>query len=141
MRNQLTQEKERNRYYMEQLSKQEQVTTSQSFSSNTLRSKVAELEGLQSTTDAENSQLRRDKMLLVDHVAELQKQLRDKDDDLLHLQANMSSLEGRVDNMTRTTVLESSLQSQKWGEFEKMAESMKNLSRSMTARSYSPDYA
>ncbi|XP_006822190.1 uncharacterized protein LOC100373437 [Saccoglossus kowalevskii] len=138
---QLRQERERIKYYMEQLSKQEQISSSQSLSSNTIRSKLSELEGMHATTDAENAQLRRDKMLLVDHVAELQSQLREKEDDNMKLRAHFGDLTGRLDNMERKSVLETSLQTQKWGEFEKMAESMKNLSRSMTTRSFSPDYA
>ncbi|XP_070533240.1 outer dense fiber protein 2-like [Ptychodera flava] len=140
-KNQLQQEKDRIRFYMEKLSAQEEVTTSQSLSSNTMRSKLTELESLHSTTEAENVQLRRDKRLLVDHVAELQQKLKEKEDDNLVLRSRMSELLGKVEDAERKNLMESSIQSQKWGEFEKMAESMKNLSRTMTARSYSPDYA
>lgn len=60
-----------------QLAKQEHFNTSAELSANTTRSRLNELEGVHQSTDAENTNLRRDKMLLVDHVSNLQKQVRD----------------------------------------------------------------
>ena len=63
-------------FYSLQLAKQEQGHATSNLSQNTLRSRIAEVEGRLSGVESENTQLRRDKMLLVDHVSELQKQVR-----------------------------------------------------------------
>lgn len=57
----------------------------------------------------------------------------------LRYHSHIKTLEGKLDDEHKRSHLEISMQSQKWSEFEKMAESMKNLSRSMTARSMSPE--
>ncbi len=46
------------------------------LNSSTIRSRLAELEATHDNVTAENAQLRRDKMLLVDHVADLQRKVR-----------------------------------------------------------------
>ena len=62
-------------YFYLQLSHQGQVTTANELSTTTIRSRLAELEAMHGQSDSENTQLRRDKMLLVDHVANLQRQV------------------------------------------------------------------
>ncbi len=71
----LQREQERVKMLMQQLAKQEHFNTSAELSANTTRSRLNELEGVHQSTDAENTGLRRDKMLLVDHVSNLQKQV------------------------------------------------------------------
>ena len=56
------------------------------------------------------------------------------------LHDHLHTLDSTISNMDRRKKVENSLQSQRWGEFEKMAESMKSLSKSMTARSVTPEY-
>ena len=58
-----------------QLSKQDERHTHNTLTHNTTKSRLAELEGRQGGAEQENAQLRRDKMLLVDHVSDLQKQV------------------------------------------------------------------
>ncbi len=58
-----------------QLDKQKNVTKGLELNTATLRSRLAEVESAQQNQESENSQLRRDKMLLVDHVADLQKRV------------------------------------------------------------------
>ncbi|XP_038051686.1 cingulin-like [Patiria miniata] len=133
-------ERDRVQHLMNQLAKQEQEQTTSSLSQNTLRSRLAELEGRLSGVEVENTQLRRDKMLLVDHVSELQKQVSEREHETTRMQNHLHTMEGTLANLDRRNKHESTIQSQKWGEFEKMAESMKNLSKSMTARSVTPEY-
>lgn len=59
-----------------QLSTKDSVTTHQELQLNTARSRVTELSSVLETTERENNQLRKDKSLLVDHVADLQKKVR-----------------------------------------------------------------
>ncbi len=51
------------------------MTTSQELNATTTRSRLSEIETRYQANDTENSQLRRDKVLLVDHVSDLQKQV------------------------------------------------------------------
>ena len=60
----------------EQLSKQDHAKKAIELNSSTVRSRLAELESSHQNNETENAQLRRDKMLLVDHVADLQKKVR-----------------------------------------------------------------
>lgn len=62
--------------YCQQLSKQQDVSTSLELNNNSTRSALYETEGKFKFLESENKQLRRDKDLLVDHVAELQRQVR-----------------------------------------------------------------
>ncbi|XP_071483729.1 uncharacterized protein [Diadema antillarum] len=136
----LKQERDRVAHLMQQLSKQDERHTHNTLSHNTTKSRLAEVEGRQGGLEQENAQLRRDKMLLVDHVAELQKQVAEKEQEVLRLHGHMHTMEARLGETERRTAAESTMQSQKWSEFERMAESMKKLSQSMTARSMTPEY-
>lgn len=57
-----------------QLDKQKHANKGLELNSATNRSRLAEAETLREKSETECSQLRRDKLLLVDHVADLQKQ-------------------------------------------------------------------
>ncbi|XP_054754992.2 intraflagellar transport protein 74 homolog [Lytechinus pictus] len=140
-RESLKQERERVAHLMKQLSKQDERQTHNILTHNTTKSRLAELEGRQGGVEQENAQLRRDKMLLVDHVSDLQKQLAEKEHEVMRLHSHIHTLEIRLDETSRQSVAESSIQTQKWSEFEKMAESMKKLSQSMTTRSITPEYS
>ena len=58
------------------MSKQEHAKKAVELNSSTVRSRLAELESTHQNHVTENAQLRRDKMLLVDNVADLQKRVR-----------------------------------------------------------------
>ena len=57
------------------MSKIEQERTSAQLKQSTISSRLAELELKQQNADTDNAELRRDKILLVDHVTELQKKV------------------------------------------------------------------
>ena len=59
-----------------QLTQQDQTTASQELSLKTTKSRLAEIEAQYKVIDSENTELRRDKMLLVDHIADLQQKVR-----------------------------------------------------------------
>ncbi|XP_072038684.1 uncharacterized protein [Amphiura filiformis] len=140
-KDELKRERDRVEHLMGQLVKQEQLNTTSSLGHNTTRSKLAEVEARYTSSEHENAQLRRDKMLLVDHVADLQKQVSSKERELNSTQSTFHTLNEQLKVAEHRSHIESSIQTQKWSEFEKMAESMKKLSQSMTARSLSPDHA
>ena len=61
--------------FITQVGKQEHAKKAVELNSSTIRSRLAELESSHQNHETDNAQLRRDKMLLVDHVADLQKRV------------------------------------------------------------------
>lgn len=59
------------------MSKQESVSNTLEIDNTTTRGKLYETEGKSQFLDSENKQLKRDKELLIDHVAELQRQVKE----------------------------------------------------------------
>lgn len=127
----LKKEQEKVKQYQEQVTFKDSVTTQQELQLNTARSRVTELSSMHEHLEKENSQLRKDKSLLVDHVADIQKKLEHKNEETVNLRSQVLSLEQRVDELEQLNSLEVTSQSQKWGEFEKLAESMRTLSHTM----------
>ena len=58
-------------------------------------------------------------------------QMEDKDREVLDLRSNISDLEARLRNVDLQKSLELTQQSQRWEEFSRLADSMKNLSQTM----------
>lgn len=58
-----------------------------------------------------------------------------KDDQILRLKAELHALQSRIGSLSDENQMQRVLQSQKWEEFEKLAEGMKNLSRTMSIQS------
>ncbi|GFS27521.1 paramyosin-like isoform X2 [Elysia marginata] len=145
LREQLRQEQDKSRQYLEQLTNQESTSKTVELSFNTAKSRMVELEGMKSATESENAQLRKDKTLLVDHVADLQRKMEDKDREILDLKSSVGELEARLRNVDLQKSLEMTQQSQRWEEFSRLADSMKNLSHTMmtqtSAASNSPRLA
>ncbi|KAK2167062.1 hypothetical protein LSH36_32g09010 [Paralvinella palmiformis] len=137
VKEQLQKEKERVNHYMEQLSKLEQLSTQEKLNANTTRSRLAELEVIHQRLETENSELRRDKMLLVDHVADLQNKLENTEKKIYMLEMHKNNMQTELKELENLKELESTLNTEKWAEFSRLAESMKNLS-STIARSKSP---
>ncbi|XP_045216579.2 ELKS/Rab6-interacting/CAST family member 1-like isoform X2 [Mercenaria mercenaria] len=124
-------EVEKVKQYQEQLTFKDSVTTQHELQLNTARSRVTELSSMHEHLEKENTHLRKDKSLLVDHVAELQKKMEMKNEEVVNLRSQVFSLEQRVDELDQFNSLEHTSQSQKWEEFEKLAESMRTLSHTM----------
>ena len=59
-----------------QVTMKESLTTQQELKLNTAKSRVTELSGMHEHLEKENTQLRKDKALLVDHVNDVQKKVR-----------------------------------------------------------------
>ncbi|XP_060553175.1 uncharacterized protein LOC132714330 isoform X2 [Ruditapes philippinarum] len=127
----MTKEHDRLKQYQEKLSFKDSVSTQQELQLNTARSRVTELTGMHEHLEKENTQLRKDKSLLVDHVADIQKKLELKNEEVVNLRSQVLSLEQRFGELEQFNSLEHTSQSQKWEEFEKLAESMRTLSHTM----------
>ncbi|XP_046563262.1 ELKS/Rab6-interacting/CAST family member 1-like isoform X1 [Haliotis rubra] len=138
LREQLRRESEKGQHYLEELTKKETTHSSTEHQLTSAQNRMGELEGMQVAADAENTQLRRDKLLLVDHVADLQAKLEMKDREVLQLQHEIVSMEARLNEFESDNNLEHTVQSQKWEEFGRLAESMRTLSHTMAAQSVTP---
>ena len=57
--------------------------------------------------------------------------MEEKEKEILGLRTHIHSLETRLKDLEHLKDLESSVHSQKWEEFSRLADSMKNLSRTM----------
>ncbi|CAH1772500.1 unnamed protein product [Owenia fusiformis] len=134
----LQSEQDRCRSLMEQLSKAESLNSSIQLNQSSTQSRLAEVQGVHSVTESENTSLRRDKMLLVDHVSELTKQVQDKEQEILRLRNHIFTLENKVGSIEKMKETETEMHSRKWEEFEKLADSMRSLSHTMSRTAASP---
>ncbi|VDI20514.1 uncharacterized protein LOC143054047 isoform X2 [Mytilus galloprovincialis] len=132
LQEQLRKEQEKSRHYLENLTKTESSTTTTELQLKTVKSRVSELESFQHAVERECEQLRKDKLLLVDHVSEIQRKLESKEQEIMLLRSQNQTMEGKLRDTDRMSMMESSMQSQKWEEFEKLAESMRSLSHTMS---------
>ncbi|KAH9513670.1 hypothetical protein Btru_041774 [Bulinus truncatus] len=131
LRDELRLEKERSRQYLEQLTNEESTHKKSDLQVNTLKSRLTESEGMRNVIDAENEQLKKDKILLVDHVAEIQRKLEDKDREIYTLKSSIGELETKFRSLGLQKTMELDQQRLRWEEFSRLADSMKNLSQTM----------
>lgn len=128
---QLKHEQQKSRQYLEQLTNKDMSSNKTELRANTAEARVAELESLYEASESDIKQLKYDKVLLVDHVADMQKKIEEKDRYLMELRADVAALESRLKQTEYHKSLELSAQSQKWEEFGRLAESMRTLSSTM----------
>ncbi|XP_053140615.1 paramyosin-like isoform X2 [Hemicordylus capensis] len=98
----------------------------------TMKSRVAEIRAMLDKEEQDNIELKRDKTLLIDLTSSLQKQLAGKGSNLLQASNKMLQLDEAISTLKTSHMLCQSLQSEKWDEISKMANSMKKLNKSMT---------
>lgn len=120
-----------------QLLRQEQMVKKQQLSLTTAQSSLAEMAARHEKLEEEGQELRTEKEVLFEHVTDLQRQVDEKQEKINDLEGHVHSLEDKLKNLEHLQGLHSSIQSQKWEEFGRLAESMKALSEKM-ARSSSP---
>ncbi|KAK6960114.1 cilia- and flagella-associated protein 58-like isoform X1 [Biomphalaria glabrata] len=134
LRDELRLEKERSRQYLEQLTNEESTHKRTDLQINTLKSRLTESDGMRSVMEAENEQLKKDKVLLVDHVAEMQRKLEDKDRDIYMLKSSVGELETKFRSLGLQKTVELDQQRLRWEEFSRLADSMKSLSQTMMSQ-------
>lgn len=137
LRGQLKTEKEKSQQYLEQLTNQETLSKGVELQVTTLRSQLKEAGGMKEVVEAENSQLKKDKTMLIDRVADLTGVIEKKDLEIHSLKTDVDSIGSRFKTMDLQKSVELGQQMQKWEEFSKLAESMKNLSQSMISQTAS----
>ncbi|KAM4771012.1 uncharacterized protein WCC33_002810 [Rhinophrynus dorsalis] len=122
---------------MEQITVLQSGNVLQGLNVNTVSSQIEELKSMLAKEEQINTELRRDKTLLVDHVSNLQTQIAKKDAELLHISSRIEGLEDRMSTLKSEQELHRTLQSERWKEISDMAGSMKKLSRSLVGPSVS----
>lgn len=128
---QIRHEQQKCKQYLDQLTEREVSANKSDLRANAAEARVAELESLYKASEDDVRQLRHDKVLLVEHVADLQRKIEEKDRYLIELRADVASLESRLKQVEYQKSLELSTQSQKWEELGRLAENMRSLSSTM----------
>ncbi|CAG5136780.1 unnamed protein product [Candidula unifasciata] len=134
LRDQIRLEQEKSRQYLEQLTNEGTSSKQSELQLNTIKSRLRETEEMYKVIESENSQLRRDKALLIDHVAELHKKTEDKDREILNLQNRIGDIAAKLRGSDLQKSMDLTHQSQRWEEFSRLADNMKSLSQSMQAQ-------
>lgn len=106
-------QKQRCRELENQLLKYQDNVSHMTYQSETVRTRLSELEARFTRVDVENTQLRHDKQLLVEHVAQLQRSLDQKESEVMRLQSHVSTLQTDVSRAHAELDLSRSLQSMK----------------------------
>ncbi|XP_062980784.1 uncharacterized protein LOC134397765 [Elgaria multicarinata webbii] len=110
----------------------EEGNTSLDLNVATMSSRVTEMRAMLEKEEQHNLELKRDKSRLVDLASNLQKQLDGKESNLLQASNKMLQLDEAISALKTRHTLHQSLQSEKWDEISKMANSMKKLNKSVT---------
>ncbi|KAM5165203.1 uncharacterized protein ACMZJ9_007645 [Mantella aurantiaca] len=132
----LLQEKERFKDLMEQMNLLLSGNTLQDLNSSTLSSQIAELQAMLAKEEQINTESRRDKTLLIDHVNQLQNQIASKKTELLHISSRIEELDKRLSTVRSEQYMYQSLQSIKWREISELADSLKKHTDSLTNLSF-----
>ncbi|XP_054857863.1 centrosomal protein of 135 kDa-like [Eublepharis macularius] len=128
----LEQEKKTFQKLKEQISVLEYRSTSLDLSTATMSSLVAEIRAMLYKEEQNNLELKRDKALLVDLIVALENKLAGKETSFLQASTRMLQLDEAISALKTKHVLHQSLESKKWEQISKMANSMKNLNKSIT---------
>lgn len=117
---------------IQKLTREEQHSIQVRLSKNKLKSNVEELENMNTLQSDENITLQRDKLLLTDEICELQTKLDDQSEEVNDLKARLHEAESRCSQLDAKVRMQTNLESIKWEEFHKLANTMSEFSRSMS---------
>ena len=146
-----------------QLARNEKELADQIELNHTVQIRVDHYESLLVEAEEKYEKLNDEKQVLIDHVADLQKQacdldkyisavalsrhliffifclsqINDKEAEILTLHSHIHEMETKMKEMDHLKGLESALHSQKWDEFSQLADSMSALSRTLSMRQMS----
>jgi len=132
LKQQLTTERKKHKDAMEKLIEGEHGLNRAKLRGTKLQSEVEELEHMNTSQSEENIQLRRDNMMLTDHVADLKTQLSEKEEEIESVMSELNDCKGQLVRLESQMKMQKSVDSIKWEEFEKMADSLKEFSRHMS---------
>ncbi|XP_078487285.1 uncharacterized protein LOC100185160 [Ciona intestinalis] len=95
------------------------------FHSRSVQSRLDELNGRFTKADDDNVQLRKDKLILVEHIAQQQKQLDLKEAEIHRLESHIYTLQTDISMLTSEIDKSKSMQTKHWNDLSKAAESLK----------------
>lgn len=125
-------EQQKYRKLLDKFTYEEDNYTKAKLQRSKLKAELEELESIESAEAKENVDLRRDHVLLTDQVTELREKLRSKTEEVEDLQVQMQGLASNCDTLKTKLDYRSSFDQIKWEEFERMADHMKQFSRSIS---------
>ncbi|XP_030050978.1 myosin-9 [Microcaecilia unicolor] len=128
----LEEEKSNFKDCMEKIHILDKESTSLALNVATVSSQIAELKALLAKEEEDNTQLRRDKTLLVDLASNLQTQLSNKENELLRTSTRIEKLGEDVSALISKHKLHCSLEPEGWQEILGMTHSVRNPSGSIT---------
>ncbi|XP_029452248.1 myosin-9-like [Rhinatrema bivittatum] len=128
----LEQEKSNFKDIMKKIQILEKGSTSLDLNVATMSSQIAELKALLAKEEQDNTQLRRDKTLLVDHASNLQMQLSGKDKELFQMTSRIEKLDEDVLALISKHTLHLPEQLERWQKMPDMAHSTRSLTKSLT---------
>uniref|UniRef100_UPI00398F36C2 kinectin-like isoform X3 n=1 Tax=Pristiophorus japonicus TaxID=55135 RepID=UPI00398F36C2 len=123
---------------LERLHHLEQGKSSAELNRLSLRNQLAALENRHSNIKLENNQLKREKASLVEHISELNKQISEKDDEILHMKGHVHTLAQDLGSLKSQLKMESSLRSESWKEISSIADTMKQVASTINKWNKSP---
>merc|ERR1712038_488704 len=128
-------EKQRAKEAVENASMEGQQVTSLELRVSTQRSRIAELEGSLVLVQDATNKLRKEGLVVQEKNAELSRELETRDDENRQLMTRLASSENKLVEADRRVEALATLQSQRWMEFTKMADNIKELSTNMLSQS------
>ncbi|XP_067928478.1 myosin heavy chain, clone 203-like isoform X1 [Watersipora subatra] len=131
LQKELANERERCNRFLTELKINEQEKSQLESVNNAVKMELTGSETRTTILEKDNASLRMDKEILTDHVADLQKQLAAKEGSLYESKQQIRELVSDLSLAEADREEEESAQTQKWREFENLADGMKKLSRTM----------
>ncbi|XP_069463622.1 interaptin-like [Ambystoma mexicanum] len=135
----LDQEKKNFKECMEKIMILEKGGTAANLNVGVMQSRIAETQAMLAKEEESNIELRRDKALLVDLSSNLQMQISSKERELSQTSSSVEQLDQHIAVLKSKRELQQSLQAARWQEISSMANSMKELTKSMTDMAVSFD--
>ncbi|XP_059086877.1 trichohyalin-like isoform X2 [Tigriopus californicus] len=130
-------EKAKIKTFQDKSVREAQQITSLELRVSTQKSRIAELEGSLVLAQESTNKIRKESLVHQDKISRLLREIDNKGQDLKALASKLTASENRLRESERRVETMSSLHSQRWMEFSKMADSMKELSTNMLQRSKS----
>ena len=134
LQNQIEKQLERTKAVQDKLTGESHLVTSQELRISTQKSRIAELEGMLVLASEQNNNLRRQNLSHLDKMEMLKRDIEQARNEYNDITGRLAESEAKLAESDRKVEDLVQKQSQRWDEFCKMADSMKNLSSDMLSQ-------
>eukprot|EP00095_Tigriopus_kingsejongensis_P003476 maker-scaffold264_size232020-snap-gene-0.9 protein:Tk03476 transcript:maker-scaffold264_size232020-snap-gene-0.9-mRNA-1 annotation:"iduronate 2-sulfatase" len=136
MQLELEREKSKAKNALDKNAREMQQITSLELRITTQKSRIAELEGSLVLAQESTNKIRKESLVHQEKIKQLVKEVEHKSLDLRNLLARLTGTENRLADSERRVESLANVNSQRWVEFAKMADNMKELSTNMLSQTY-----